>query len=285
MNLSIYDAHLHWCKNSEEMSALRQEPMIDSSLRDILDYFDRFDIRRGVVFCSPEPEEVFDKYSDERIEMFKRAWGSSEYSVKEYPINYYNENDYLSNVWDERVVFIPFISSKDDISQIERYCDSSGNPPSGIKYYGLYGGVLNDDIFEYLNEHKMCLVLHLPNSCAKKPELLLDKVGRYDNAKVQVAHLANANKEILDALGEYDNLYIDTSASTHRLFKLLYKRKGTSVEEILMSHPKKILYGSDMPWANPEEQIKSVENAKGLSKRDKHNILRGNFKVVWGSVC
>lgn len=286
MKHRINDAHCHYGTNSMLMTmALRPTQKFSNELGELQNIMDRNNVENCILFAQPEPANTFGHIWRG---LYYHLWNSSTDSQEPYfgwRIDYAKANEQISKIKDERVKFIPFLSASDDIGEIEKYVDEGGNPPEGIKYYGIYGGIPNDEILHYMNENEMSMVLHLPMKCRKCPQKLLEKVAQYPDTKFQLAHMGDGIEEIVTALGEFENLYLDTAMVTHKSYKNLYENQGTTMEDMIINAPEgKIIFGSDEPWASLEKQadpIRDLQSTGNFSAKDVDRVLYKNARDVW----
>jgi predicted TIM-barrel fold metal-dependent hydrolase len=124
----------------------------------------------------------------------------------------------------------------------------------------------------------MNLILHLSSRSLLNPARFLEKVYKYPRINFQVPHLAIGVQEIILAVKEFDNLYLDTSACTHWMNRRVFR---TPHRKIISAFPEKILFGSDEPWASYEAEIEEV-NGLDISDNDKEKIFSRNFEKLWG---
>ncbi|MDK2891768.1 amidohydrolase family protein [Methanohalophilus sp.] len=286
MKIRINDAHCHYGTNSLFMTmALRPTRKFSNELGELQKIMDLNNVENCVLFAQPEPANTFGHIWRG---LYYHLWNISTDSQEPYfgwEINYVKSNEEISKIKDNRVNFIPFLSANDGIGEIEKYIDERGNPPRGIKYYGIYGDIPNEKILDYMNEHKMNMVLHLPMKCRICPQKLLEKVSMYPDIKFQLAHMGDGIPEILSSLWEFDNLYLDTAMFTNESYQNLYKKHGTTMEDMFMNAPEgKIIFGSDEPWASLEEQVNQIADMQynGIfSAKDADKVLYQNAKDVW----
>jgi len=143
----------------------------------------------------------------------------------------------------------------------------------------------DDSILSYMNENYMNLLLHIPMACSKDPYKLLDKVEQYPDINFQLAHLGDGIPEIIKAVNDLDNLYLDTAMSNHEAYRYMYKEHGTTTEDIITGQPEgKVLFGSDEPWGNLQEQLQTIlklQEEGTLSTKDVDRVLYKNAAHLW----
>ena len=85
---------------------------------------------------------------------------------------------------------------------------------------------------------------------------------------------ANGNKQIIGALDEFPNLFVDSAASTYWVYR------NISFEGIARNHTDKILFGSDEPWTKYEKEIAKIKSFD-LSENELERIMLKNYYQLW----
>ncbi len=158
----------------------------------------------------------------------------------------------------------------------------------GIKIHPDYMGhdVMDkcfDKVFEICASKGIFVITHAgfdvcsPDHVHATPAMLRDVIDRYPRLKLIAAHFGGNMMfdEVLDKLCGRD-VYIDTS--------LVYVEDYNKAElsAILNSHaPERILFGSDVPWCPPGENVKFIESF-GLSDRINELIFSKNAAELLG---
>lgn len=266
--MKINDAHCHIGRESFFGSMARLKFSSNNDYGRLKEDWNKYNIQNVVLFPQPGPSS------------FKRYLGECLLFVLGYcffkpidenlfrNVDYSEANGKISELTDGRIEFIPFVNSNVSISDIEQF------DIKGVKFYEPFGE-LSDTLLRHLNENELNLVLHLSTESEKHPENFLRLVENNDGILFQVAHCANGVEEIIDALGEYSNLFVDTSAISHSQYKHI------PIENIVREHIDKVLFGSDEPWTKYGAQLKLFETL-GLSKNDLENVLAKNYFKLWG---
>lgn len=174
---------------------------------------------------------------------------------------------------DSRVQFVPFVNRKFRASEIGIYENIKG-----VKFYEPYGEI-PQSLLEYLGEKELNMIVHIWEKSENNQRKFLKLVEKHEAVNFQVPHLANGNLEIISALGELDNLYVDTSCCSNKIYKK-YVLDGDSFEEIVSNHVEKVLFGSDEPFASYKSQIQQINNME-ISAKDKEMIKEKNFYKIW----
>ena len=140
-----------------------------------------------------------------------------------------------------------------------------------------------DKVFEICAAKGIFIITHAgfdvcsPDHIHATPAMLGDVIDRYPSLRLIAAHFGGNMMfdEVLDKLCGRD-IYIDTS--------LVYVEKYNrdQLSSILNSHdPERILFGSDVPWCPPEENVRFIESF-GLGDRINELIFSGNAKRLLG---
>ena len=159
----------------------------------------------------------------------------------------------------------------------------------GIKLHPDYVGIEFDDpafhpILTAASNLKMPVIIHAgfdpvsPNKIHASPNAILNVLHNFPNLILIAAHLGGVNlwDEVIEKLcGE--NLYFDTAFCCERI--------GITVEQgkkIFEKHPiKKILFGSDAPWAEPSEILDFISKI-GISDAELALVLHKNAEGILG---
>ena len=138
-------------------------------------------------------------------------------------------------------------------------------------------------IFSQAEERGMFVVSHTgfdpvsPDRVHATPEGLLQVKRRHPKLKLIAAHMGGDKQsgEVLRLLAGTD-LCFDTSLCSNRA------DERETLIAILRNHDdKKILFGTDTPWSDPEKEIAFIESA-GLSDRAKERIYYQNAAEMLG---
>lgn len=305
MARKICDGHAHYGINSMIGSFGRFVPYSTYSYGELIDDLNKYNIEKIVLFAQPDPFSL--KKDITHLAVIGGFLGGVHELAKIDPIyvtmvagplsalfagkfiyesktgkslfppsSYREANQNIANIEDNRVEFVPFVNRNFKPSDLEGFENIKG-----VKYYATYGGI-PDNLLSYLNENELNLVLHPSLRSLSKPEKFLKKVEANDGINFQIAHLAYGNSGFINALGKYENLYIDTSGytfPTNRLYRFLHK--VVPIEKIAQDYPDRVIYGSDRPWCTQESEL-NVVNSLDISERDKDAILYRNCLKLWG---
>lgn len=272
--MDVNDAHLHFGWNGYFGSRWRRLSIAKNNHNSLTKDWDKYRIQNAVLFSVPEPAGYLRYYSE--LVLLKLEYFAFRKHILRKPIddsllannNYSKINDEINKINDSRIEFVPFVNSKFEISDIERFDNIKG-----VKFYEPYGAI-PESLLDYLNENELNIVLHLSDDREKNPDKFLEIVEDNDGIKFQVAHCANGIPEIINALGEYSNLFVDTAACTH------WQYKQIPLESIAQEHTDKVVFGSDGPWTKYDKQIAQILGLD-LSKNEKEKILNKNYFQIW----
>lgn len=157
----------------------------------------------------------------------------------------------------------------------------------GIKIHPEYAAYYVDEpawepIFAACEERGMFLLTHAgydfisPDRIAVTPSRLAKVLDRHPELTVIAAHLG-ANMlwdEVKNTLCGRERLYFDTA---------ILSREGADphvVREIIRKHgAERILFGSDMPWSDPAEEIAFLRSL-GLEKEEEDRIFFQNAEQL-----
>lgn len=265
--MEINDAHCHFGRESFFGSIARLRLYSNNNYESLKKEWDMHNVKHVVLFAQPCPRSI-KRYLGEVILFLLGYRISKTIDEKTFgKVDYSQANKEISELTDNRVEFVPFINSSINASDLALL------NVKGVKYYEPYGKI-PENLLSYLNQNNLNMVLHLSTENETRPEKFLNIVENNEGIKFQVAHCANGVKEIISALDEYSNLFVDTSAISHRYYGHI------PVKDIVENHPDKVLFGSDEPWTKYEEQLRIFENL-GLSKSDLESVFEKNYLKLW----
>lgn len=165
-------------------------------------------------------------------------------------------------------------------------CRLKDNGIKGIKIHPDYMGHDIDEecfapIFDMCSELGLFVITHAgfdvcsPDHIHATPDMILRVIERHPSLKLIAAHFG-ANMmfdEVLEKLCGKD-IWIDTSLA---YIENVDKNK---LIKILKSHdPEKVLYGSDVPWCPPDDNVKFIESF-GLGSEINKKIFEKNAKKL-----
>lgn len=157
----------------------------------------------------------------------------------------------------------------------------------GIKIHPEYAAYYVDEpawepIFAACEERGMFVLTHAgydfisPDRIAVTPSRLVKVLERHPRLTVIAAHLGGNLRweEVRDLLCGRENLYFDTA---------ILAREGADpalVSEIIRKHgAERILFGSDLPWSDPAEEIAFLRSLH-LGKDAEERILYRNAEAL-----
>ena len=206
-------------------------------------------------------------------------------SVATNPKQQTNVNDYAISLADSDRL-IPFGSvhpeSENALEELERL---KANGIKGVKLHPDYQGFFVDEerlfpIYEKIAELGLIAVFHagvdigFPEPVHCTPGRLKKVLPRFGNTPVIAAHLGGylMYEDVMKYLADTD-VYLDTSFSYGTVppdyAKSIIKEFGSD----------KILFGTDMPWSSPENELRFIDSLE-LNSDDKDNILYKNAQKL-----
>lgn len=123
-----------------------------------------------------------------------------------------------------------------------------------------------DPIYKALDKRGKLLVTHVTNAPLPEKWLGLDTIRdvleKYPHMLVQIAHLGHYELDnVVRLMEEYQQLYLDTAWA---LGNEIMPANLTTVRDIILSFPERILYGTDFP-ITPENPDRSLQKIKDLN--------------------
>lgn len=246
VSFPVIDAHTHMGPDSGA-------DMPFSSPEEMIAVMDRENIER--IFCSPhsalhdpnvgnsELEEVMKKYPD-------RVMGY-------YCFNPNYEEKYLENI--ENVINVPGYIGLKFLPTYHRY------PLDGDNY---------KKALEFANKHKLYMLIHTwgnndPHNGPRHIKMLCEK---YPDITFIMGHSAPGELDgAIDIVKNHDNVMLDICD--------IHRHNGIIDKMVREVGADKVIFGTDMPWYDPNYGIGSVLFSR-ISDEDKYKILYGNAKKI-----
>lgn len=189
-------------------------------------------------------------------------------------------NDWSISIKSDRI--IPFGTIHPDYEDFEKEIDRLKNSGiKGIKFHPDYQGFFVDDkkmypIYEKTAQEGMIALFHCGEDIAF-PELVRNPPHRFKNVLIDIpnlkvvgAHMGGHRMfdEVAQLLTSM-NLYLDTSFAHYILGDVKF-------EELIRKHGvERILFGSDSPWDDPNQQMNIIDSL-GFSSKEKDMIFYKN---------
>lgn len=273
----INDAHCHYGIDSPFHSIEGALKLFSNkSYNSLKEDWETYNVKKCILFSQPLP------VSRSRY-FFETATFPISYGVYIIKNNFFsicpdyskiNKEINENSLKDNRIQFAPFVNHKFSASEIDIYENIKG-----VKFYEPYGEI-PQSLLKYLDEKELNIIVHIWEKTENNQKEFLKIVEKHEAINFQVPHLANGNLKIINALDELDNLYVDTSCCSSKIYKK-YVLDGESFEKIVSNHVEKVLFGSDEPYASYKSQIDQINNMK-ISAKDKERIKEKNFYKIWG---
>lgn len=157
----------------------------------------------------------------------------------------------------------------------------------GIKIHPEYANYYIDSpewdkVFSICEEMGLFVITHAgldmisPDRVAATPDRLAKVLDRHKKLTLVAAHLGGISywEQVYDVLCGRDNLYMDTA---------ILNRQGADpsiVRDIIVKHgDNKILFGSDMPWSEPKDELSFISSL-GLDEKSMNKILFENAQKL-----
>ena len=246
LSFPIIDAHTHMGPNYGADMAL-------SSPEDMIAVMDRENIE--TIICAPH-RSLHDPGAGNR---------HLEDVMKKYPgrvMGYYTFNPNYEEM---------FLESIENVINVPGYV--------GLKFLPTYhryplDGSNFKKALEFANKHKLCILIHTwgnndPHNGPRHINMLADK---YPDATLIMGHSAPGElDQAIEVVKTHDNVYLDL-CDIHRHSGIVDKM----VENV---GAEKVLFGTDMPWYDPNYCLGSVLFSH-ISDDDKYKIIYGNAKKI-----
>ncbi len=205
-------------------------------------------------------------------------------SIATNPRQQHKVNSFAVSLNDKKPNLIALGSLHPDSEEIEEELDYLiEHDIHGIKIHPEYSDYYIDEpiwekIFRACEEKGVFIVTHAgydfisPNRTAVTPKRLIRVLDKFPKLKIVAAHLGGNRywDEVYDLLSGRENLWFDTA---------LVSTEGVSpelVKKIIEKHgDDRILFGSDMPWSDPKNEIEFLRNL-GLSEDSYQKIFEKN---------
>jgi predicted TIM-barrel fold metal-dependent hydrolase len=244
---------------------LENEIVIDAHMH--IDHYNKF--------FMPSPETP-DLIANAHRLGIKRLFGSSLLAIRNDAIAG-NENAVNTRI-KHRGLFEPYLvvkpnypeeiesilqsASRLSINQFKVHDDGNGYPYDHANYAPLY---------EYGNEKGSVILFHTYGRMHVQP--IVTTARRYASLKIILAHSGIVDEQsYYDAAKQCDNIYLDTcnSLAGYGLIERLVNNAGAD----------RIIFGTDMPFMSPDQQIGRVLFAR-ISDEEKRKILGLNARNLF----
>lgn len=162
----------------------------------------------------------------------------------------------------EEIQSIIELSSKMSINQFKLHDDGNGYLYDHKNYFPLY---------DYCNEKKSVILFHTYGKIHVHP--IVNVAKRYSSLKIILAHSGIVDEQTYyDAAKQYENIYLETcnSLAWYGLIERMVSNVGAD----------RVLFGTDMPFMSPDQQIGKVLFAR-ISDEDKRKILGLNARSLF----
>ena len=286
--MEIIDAHFHFGDKIYDESLFLQYLYNSSQV------FQKNNISKAITMITPMCKDRICSFDSNHLTFEHENNGSYELEcvecnriIKRKNIPFYRDANLqlLSAAKsDERI--IPFFTTsvlKPD--QIIKELDwITSNFPKKVKGIKIYTGNSDVQLNSILPFSDLPLIIHTgiyPNQDLKS---MIKFITKY-NGPIQLAHFGRFDEKSIRQFTQFDNIYFDCSPAKY-LFenksRKLFKHDFQRVEELFyymfdMVGIDKVVFGSDYPYGNIEEEI-GVINSLKISEFEKQSILSKNIE-------
>lgn len=142
--------------------------------------------------------------------------------------------------------------------------------------YSLDGAAYADAL-QFADEHSLVVLCHVwGNVPFNSPKEVRGVLKKYKNLQFIMGHSApNELDEAIRLAQEFENAYLDICD--------IHRNGGTVAKMVDAAGSEKVLFGTDLPWYDPNYAIGSVLFAK-ITDRDRKNIFRENALRILGNI-
>ena len=245
--------------------SLENEIVIDAHMH--LDRYNKFYI--------PSPETSSLITNAKRLGI-RRLYGSSLLAIRTDTVAGNNHvleaHDQYPNMFEPYLVIKPNypeeiksiieLSVKRSINQFKLHDDGHGYPYDHKNYFPFY---------EHCNEHHSVILFHTYGNIHIQP--ILNVADNFHSIKYLLAHSGIVDEQsYYRAAKQYDNIFLETcnSLAWYGLIERLVKNVGAD----------RILFGTDMPFMSPDQQIGRILFAR-ISDEDKRKVLGLNANSLF----
>jgi uncharacterized protein len=145
----------------------------------------------------------------------------------------------------------------------------------GLKLHPLWEHFLPNNfrlmapVVELCEEYGWPIFCHSGYYPTCEPALFIPLAERYPNVNIILFHLAYAHtSDAIIAANRCSNLFLETSANS----------TASAIREVLRNvPPTQFIYGSDLPFTQPEDVIGKIVNQPGIDDGTRRLVLGGNI--------
>jgi len=172
------------------------------------------------------------------------------------------------------------------INAIEEIDRLAASGIKGVKFHNEYQNFDIDDekaypVYEHCFKSGLCVIFHggidlgFDTPLRASPKKAKNVAKTFKNYKFIMAHFGGYGccGDVLKYLCDCENVLVDTSffrdLATSRVAQTIIDNFGS----------KRVLFGTDCPWADPKESVKKI-NALNLKTPEKQDIFYNNAKCL-----
>lgn len=221
------------------------------SIDDCVRLMDRENIRS--IWCSPHPDLFSVSTVNGRIERYMQKYPDRVKGYFGYNPNYHE--DYVANM--------------DKVLKIDTYI--------GFKFLPVYHNVsLSDERYlpalEIADTHNLVVLSHTWGYTDCAPKQVEGILKKYKNLQFILGHSApNELDEAIALVKKYDNAYLDLCD--------IHRHSGIVDKMVDCVGSEKVLFGTDLPWYDPNYCIGSILCAK-INDDQKEDIFHKNAERI-----
>lgn len=230
----------------------------------------------------------------------------------DYPYQY--ENNALYNLILQMKIqnLIPFVSVsvqekvKEQIKGIYSLHEKFG--VYGIKYHSNTERLsIDNSRFEpfakLAHEMNIPILVHSEFSQYSHPDNILRFASKHPNVRICIAHCVRFHKNVLERINrDFENIYVDTAPlvrlckiaqntqqQSNSLLALDFKVPLNALQEFIEFIPKKVLWGTDVPWhhfVNDENVVTYEDEASLIKSIDivlREQVIKNQIRFLFGN--
>jgi len=154
------------------------------------------------------------------------------------------------------------LADTEKVRQFKIHDDGNDLPYDDKRYYPLY---------DYANRTGTIILAH---TFGKKQVVPIMKVAKeFPHVRILLGHAGILEEEVYaQAVRQHDNIYLETCSS--------FAWYGLIERLVAMAGPERVLFGTDMPFMSPDQQLGRVLFAR-ISDEDKRKVLGLNAQRLF----
>jgi predicted TIM-barrel fold metal-dependent hydrolase len=267
----IFDSHTHAFDKKDVLFRPRKATMASVS-------FSHYPIERNL------------RVANVAFSEFKKGYRQAVFGLPTHNTNIKVQNERILDwaIHDKRLVPLALVSPKMSFAEIEMLIRKGF---SGLKpypeLYPRFRRKINVDLYLTENMLKVSerfgvpVILHSVPDASTSPstQKIINAAIKYPKANIILAHMGrgrNSQKALIlcNAIKNYKNIFVSTSVTTDpKVFEIALKSLG----------PRRVMFGTDFPWALLEISLKKIGKTYGSKKTPKrlqgwHYLSKKKYK-------